>query len=244
MISWISPEIGQPGQVYGGQRVAGLAPQQLMAMGLGGMLPGGIGAAQGQAMGTLGKFLGGDGSSMLDPVYQYGRKLWSEDIVPSVMERFAGMGTAASGGAQKALSRAGERFGLGMMGTMAPMELQARGQQLQAVPMAGDVAQWQIPAIQSLMGLGGVQRGVGEQQLGAQAQQWQEAQPYANPMLQFLGSVLPYGAPAFENIVKPESAGMGYSLLTGMAPGVGQGMGQAGLGGVLGGMGNLLDKIF
>lgn len=190
---------------YQGQRVAGTTPLQQGAFDWAGQLPGQMSALMNQA-------------PNFDATRQYTAELWNRDIAPGIMERFAGMGGAASGGAQKALQRAGETVSLGMASQLAPMELQARQ----------GAAQLGLQGLGAMGTMGAEQRNIAQQGLTGQQQQFYESSPWNHPAMQYLFPT----ANASQRQLTQESGGMGYSALTGMAPALGMGL-TGGIGGWL-----------
>lgn len=215
------PEIGMPGPSYGGQRLAEPSAFQTGAFDIAGMAP--TGRRQfGQFQRGLENIATQDINKLLAPTQQYVGRLWQEDIAPSVMEQFAGMGAAESGGAARALGRAGERTALGLASTLAPYQLQAQGQQMQAIPQA---AQFPFQQAGAMYGMGQMQRGLQQQPLDLAMQKWSEQQPWNNPALNFISPIL--GSSPYQNVGVNKPAGLGYSMLSGMAPGLGMGLGSS-----------------
>jgi len=194
---------GTPDWAYQGQRVAGTSPLQQGAFNWASQLPGQMSNLMNQA-------------PNFDATRQYTAELWNRDIAPGIMERFAGMGGAASGGAQKALQRAGETMSLGMASQLAPMELQAR---LGAAGLG-------LQGLSAMGTMGAEQRNIAQQGLTGQQQQFYESSPWNHPALQYLFPT----ANATQRQLTQTAGGMGRSLL-------GAGLGMAGsalTGGMLG----------
>jgi len=207
---------GQPGSFGGSeadwvfpadQRVPGYQPlQQQYFQSLGQLAPQQLQQLQGIA----------GGQAPLDDIYNYGTRYASDVITPQVMERFAGLGTASSGGAAKGLARELGNYGLGLNAQMAPLALQNQAQQLQALGQMGDV--------QNQLAMGGAQQfDVEQARANAQLSAFNEANPYNHPGLRYLATLL--GGTQQEPV--QNSGGMGYSLLSGLAgsEGVGNAVG-------------------
>ena len=218
---FVGPGIGQQQPVYGGQRVAGESPLQQQAYGMAAGLPNAARMMQGLGMGMLGTAgrplnIG----SALSPVLDAASMFWNRDVMPSVMENFAGMGTADSGGAIKGLTRAGEQYGTAMAGQMAlpalSAALQGRGQQISAAGMLPQLSNMGLSAIGALSGLGGEQRGQEQEQLMAAQQLWAEQQPWNNPYIQLGGQLMGQQMTPIQ-----QGEGLGRSVLGGLATGAG-----------------------
>jgi len=198
IMEMITPQIGVEGPVYAGERYAQVAPEYLSA-----------------ATGAMQNLTGGIEQAFA-PAYEYAARLWEDVVRPGVMQPFASLGAAASGGAAQALSRAGERLALGLGTEIAPLWLQAQGQ---------------VPRLAQQ--IGGWEQATRQQELDVMRERWAEEQPYMNPYLNLVPMVLPYGAPAFENIAYNQPASLGYSMMTAMAPGIGQVLPWGAIGGGL-----------
>ncbi len=181
----------------------------------------------------------------LAPARQLGLNVFEQDVVPFLSERF-GATSRGSGAFNQALAEAGANLGLGLSaqaaGPIAQGALQAPGLQLQGAGLGGNLAQ--IPGLlaqqgtrlgaqgtdilSQLLNIGGVQRGISQQQIsGAQAQ----AQDPRSILAQFGG--LGLGTQAFENIVQPQGPGLGSALL----PSIGSFLGQQDFSNIFGGGG-------
>ncbi len=177
----------------------------------------------------------------LEPGRQLALNTFSQDIIPQLSEKF-GATSGASGAFNKALSEAGANLSLGVSAQALPFLFQGQqsqlDRQLQGAGLQGSFAQ--LPGIlagqgtalgaqstdllSQLINIGGVQRGIEQQELTAEQQQFLEGEAFNNPFLRnFLGTAL--GTPAFENIVQPQGQGLGSALL----PGLGSFLGGGGL---------------
>jgi hypothetical protein len=158
--------LAQP-EYYGGERLAGIDPN---------------------AMATAQNALSGMAGGMMDfydPIYDAAMNRWNEEIAPSVMERFAGMGNAMSGGAASALSREGENLMTDISAQVAPLYQEA-------IFNMPQLASWEQDARQ--------------RPLDIERQQWLEKQPYSNPYAAFGRDVLSGGgANAMENYAEPQT---------------------------------------
>lgn len=220
------PGLSSPVDVYGGQRVAGASPLQSMAYNWGSQLPGQTQALQGLGTSLVGQVAQPfDVNAALSPVTNAASLFWSRDVVPSVMERFAGMGAADSGGAMNALARSGQEYGTSLAGQLAPLALnaalQGRGQQLQAGSLLPSIAGMSASPLSMLAGLGSTQFGQSQAQLDAAMQAWLEGQGYSNPWLQMAGGFLGGTMSPIQ-----QAGGLGYSMLAGAAGGLGESLGS------------------
>jgi len=129
---------------------------------------------------------------------------WEEDIIPEIMEPFAGMGALSSGGLNRALARSGKELTTGLGATLADILFRAeeshKGRQFGA-----------IPQIMSVLGAGGTQRGIEQERLTEPFTKWQMSQPWASPWLSMLGPAL--GTRAYEPVVSGGSSGLLDALL-------------------------------
>ena len=153
-------ELAQP-EYYGGERLAGMDPNAMTT-------------AQNAMSGMAGGMM-----DFYDPIYDAAMNRWNQEIAPSVMERFAGMGNAMSGGAASALSREGENLMTDISAQVAPLYQEA-------IFNMPQLASWEQDARQ--------------RPLDIERQQWLEKQPYSNPYAAFGRDVLSGGgANAMEN---------------------------------------------
>lgn len=225
-------ELAEP-EYYGGQRLAGISPYQTQGLGMAGGAPGAYEFAQGGMEDVLGNLSGGMqkfGGGIEDvfaPIYQQSQNLWNQEIAPDVMERFAGMGNAMSGGAASALAREGQNLSTNLGATLSPMWLQSQLADQQAMlqsqmALPGMLEQYAgMPGegAQEMLGFGDYQRQLEQQKLDLAQQKWLEQQPYGSPYVSLGKDILSGGgANAMENIAKTKG-----DFLTSAAPGLGMG---------------------
>lgn len=225
--SFVTPQIGQAADVFGGQRVAGASPLQQgafdifggLAPGIGGALGGGLGGLQ-QSRESLQGFLGDFDPAASQQAFQSGvvdpsLRNFQQNVIPGITERFSNV-AGSSGVLAKALADAGGdlQSNLGAQGalfnqnarnTFNQNRLNASGQ------LAGQSTQG-LNFLNSLSGLGGQQRDIAQQGLGADFARFQEGQAVNNPILGLLPQLL--GTQAFENVVTPQGPGLGGTLGT------------------------------
>jgi len=215
---------GDPTWAYQGQRTAGTSPLQSQAFGAAGGLGNQAAAYQNYGINMLNQ------APNFDATKAYTASLWNSDIMPSVMEQFAAQGGAASGGAQKALMRAGQQTSLGLASQLAPMELQARQGAAAQLPALYNMG---LSGLNTQQQLGMQQRGIEQERLTGLMNQFYESSPWAHPALQYAGGMMGTGQTLYQ---KP--AGMGYSALMGPMQMMGQAMGS-GLSSAMGGGGGM-----
>jgi hypothetical protein len=195
---WISSEMGQGAETYGGQ----LTPNQsaLQSRGFGMLEGGGLGS---EAEGVISQLLSGQSAYEVDPAAReavYGAQTarstrdWENNIIPEIMERYNAQGLGRSGGIEAALGQSGmelamrnREFGSGLeykdeMARRAGLE-SAAGRQV-----AGTGAY--MGNLQSMLGAGEMQRGIEGEQLAEGYQQWSAGQAYNNPVMGFLNQLL------------------------------------------------------
>ncbi len=159
-------ELMEP-EYYQGQRLAPVSSDAMLA-----------------AQNALGGMAGGP-MELYEPIYERAQQQWEQEIAPSVMERFAGMGNAMSGGAASALAREGQNLMTGISAEVAPLYQEAIFQmpQLSAFEQAGRQQPLDL-----------------EQQLWAEEQGWPQVNPYWSAAQGAMGLG---GANAVENYAEP-----------------------------------------
>lgn len=172
----------------------------------------------GSQMETLGRIA--NGQAPMDAMYRYGQRFAEDVITPNVMERFAGLGTANSGGAMKGLARELGTYGLGLTSQIGQAGLENQRQQIAAVGAMN-------PALSQLGLAGGEQRNIAQQMISGDINRSRALHPLLSPTAQQAMNLL-----GFRVTPQPEPAGMGYSLLAGAAPAIG-GAALGGIGGAL-----------
>ena len=237
----------------------GLGPGIGAGLGIFGQTLGGFDPSQGQGfLGQAGQGLTAglgfdptqDILAAFEPSRQLATRQFEQTTVPSLLSRF-GSGSGASGALNRALSEAGANLSLGLSAQTAPFigqaALQQPGLQFQGAQLGGQLAG--IPGqlaqqgvnigggatdlLSQLFNIGGLQQQLPRGQAAAEQARFQEAQPFANPFLNFLGPAL--GTSAFENIAQPQGPGLGASLL----PAIGAFAGSGGLSSLAGSLGGL-----
>jgi len=203
---------GEVDWAYPGQRVADTSTLQNQAF---------TGAenlgTQANALQSLGASLLGN-SPNFAATKDYTGQLWNEYIAPNVMETFGGMGAGDSGGAMKALSRAGQQTALGLASQLAPMELQASQGAAALLP---SLQQMGLDATNTQAALGTLQRGIGQEQLTSGQQAWEESQPWNHPLMQYLFPT----ANMYSTGITGGQEGLLSGALSGLGGAVGQGLG-------------------
>lgn len=192
--------------------------------------------------------------SALEPGRQLALRTFERDVVPNILERF-GAKTGASGALDKALAEAGVGLSLGLQSQAAPFLFEGQqnqlGRQIQGAGLFGNLAQLPgalagqatglggqgVDLLSQLLNIGSLQRTLPQGVAGAQQARFQEAQPFANPFLNFLPPAL--GTQAFQNIGVQQPQGLGQSLLPSLGSFLGTEAGAGMFGDVLGGLGSL-----
>lgn len=195
------PGIGQPGRV---------PPSSLGPVG-----PSGL---QRQAFGMARKMPGmfpSDIRSMMQPVGQYSKALFGQEMVPEIMSALGREGMARSGGAANILGKQARNLNLGLASQFAPMQLglsQARA----ALP-------------QQMANIGSLQRGIGGERQSFDLARYMQQDPMRSPAVNL--GLQGIGIPTQENI-----AFQGFrqpSMMESLLPAVGTvvgGMAQGGTG--------------
>ena len=176
-------------------------------------------------------------------VLEPGRQNW-QDLQRGIMEKYAGKNAGSSGAVWRELGRAGEQFAtnqnaqLGSMMWQAEQAQNARNAQGigQSMQMAqaptqlmqgiGQVGQQGQNLINQILQAGGTQRGITNQQLGSDYNQWQRQQAYNNPWLRQMQGAL--GTQAYGEPIVTRNKGLGSTLgdLTGSYLGSASGSGM------------------
>jgi len=154
--------------------------------------------------------------------------MWKDEIVPEIKEHGVAMtGTGSAGGIGRDIARSGSDLATSQNamlanalygGEQAHLGRQQTGvnQSMGMAQMPGQIAslnqQLAAMGLGQMAGMGGEQRGIGQQFLTADQQRWGEAQPYQNPWLRHVPTAL--GASAFDTVIGQEDP----SMMSQMAP--------------------------
>lgn len=149
--------------------------------------PGGPTTLQQQAFGMAGQDFG----QLMAPVGQFAQNMFQQETIPSIMGALGAQGMARSSGAPEILGRQGRNLSLGLASQFAPMQFQQPGM---------------------MAGLGGMQRGIGEEQTQFGLQRFMAGTPEQDPRLGFVG---PAFTSAYDTAVQQGfySPGLGSQLL-------------------------------
>ena len=161
--------------------------------------PGGPSGLQEQAFGMAGQ-------DFMGPIGQFARQGFQQETIPAIMGALGSQGMARSSGAADILGRQGRNLELGLASQFAPMRLQQAGM---------------------MAGLGGMQRGIGEEQTQFGLQRFMAGTPEQDPRLGFIG---PAFTSAYDTAVQQGffSPGLGSQLLgAGSTMGAGYLMGMS-----------------
>ncbi len=203
-----------PNWVYQGPRTAGYSPLQQQTFNWAGTIPDqtsyyqnlGLNAANAAAQ-----------PMNYDALLGNAANLWNRTIMPSVMNRQSGMDAASSGGTADALARAGGDLSSNLFAQMAPLELQARQQQLAAANQFQSLGQMPLEAMKYMDLFGTQQRDIMQQGLTGEQQRFTESLPTNSPYMQLLSMLLQNG----QQTAVQQPAGIGYSMLSGASQGLG-----------------------
>ena len=149
--------------------------------------PGGPSQLQQQAFGMAGQDIG----QLMAPVGDYAQNMFQQETIPAIMGALGSQGMARSSGAADILGRQGRTLSMGLAAQFAPMQFQQPGM---------------------MAGLGGLQRGIGEEQTQFGLQRFMAGAPEADPRLGFIG---PAFTSAYDTAVQQGffSPGLGTQLL-------------------------------
>jgi len=200
--------LGKLGSILGGQLGKGIKPYK-------GQMVAEASPLQEQIFGLTQELLGRTGPEQAQEYWEKTFKApametWQKDIMPMIREKSIAAGTQYSSGHERALAEAGGRFGTGLTGQLADILFR----QEQGLP----------GMYQTLMGVGGTQRGIEQQKLGAEFERWRMKQPWANPWLSQLQTLL--GARGWDYAVMPGQQGFLQSLFGGFGGGLGAMLGS------------------
>lgn len=225
LTSFVNPQIGQGGEVFGGERVAGLSPLQQGAIDIFGQQSGNIGDAISGGLEGLGAsnqalqdFLGNFDSSASDARFNAGVAApsllnFQQTVIPQLAERFSNV-AGSSGVLAQAFGDAGNSLSTNLASQKALFTQGAENNfnqnKLQASGQLANQSQGGLSFLNTLSNLGGQQRDVNQQGLGADFARFSEGQAVNNPILQLLPLIL--GTRPFENIVQGGGGGLGSAL--------------------------------
>ena len=205
---------------------------------LGQVDPGMTGRAMGTAEQTLQNVLQPFDPKMLieslEPARKFGMDVYKQDVMPAIAEKYFSGGEGGAG--YRELARGGERLSSGLAAQLASyiypaseaqkgreqigvgQAMQMAGMPGQIAGQAGQVGGMGTDILSQMLNIGGQQRDITAQQMQEPYQKWQQAQPYNNPWLQYMGQALsqpPMGMMA-------QQQGPGWSS---MLPGLGSFLG-------------------
>lgn len=182
-------------------------------------------------------------TQVMKPVGDYAESFYKDQIMPAVMEHYASRGTADSGAAMRSLGREGKNLALGLSSQFAPYQFQGyesqQNRQLQGVPeayrmgmMGPDVlnqiiagaGRFPMDIATSGIGAGGIERGITGEQFGAGQDVWTEAQPWANPWMNFMPTAL--GTQSVENVYQEGGPNMASLMMPAFGSMMGSYMGN------------------
>jgi hypothetical protein len=116
---------------------------------------------------------------------------WSQNIVPKILEQFAGSDAGGSGPAMKAVAQSGADLSTNMGGILAKTLLDFQNQSTnQGLNATQQALNYPMNLIQSLLGAANTEYGINAAQGKEQYQDWSTSQPYNNPWLNLLSPAL------------------------------------------------------
>lgn len=202
--SWVQSQVGQGITPYGGELVAGASPLQEEAFGLGAGFSGTNAANQrGIAIQQILSGAPAFQNIAADPYFQEydtavsapALRMFQNTMIPQVLQAYGAGGP--SGAVIDALGTAGADLSANLAANRAQFVDTWLGRAAQdRVAGVGLSAEEQMRPIALAASLGDVQRGITNEQLAAEYGRWESAQPWANPVLGFIPSVL--GTKAFD----------------------------------------------
>lgn len=200
MYNQVGPQIGQPGQVYPGQRVAPASQLQQQGFNMASGAPqfsAPIARGAQNIMGQLSRPV----EQQYQPVIDAAMNTFQQRIAPDIMNRFAATGSADSGMAQQTMARAGADLSTQLAGQLAGMKQQGMQTQVSALPQMYQWSQQPTQLGAQMASLGSAQRGIGQEYLDAQRQRFYESDPVRNPWLALGMQLLPSSGMYTENAV-------------------------------------------
>lgn len=220
MISQVGGQIGQGVEGYEGQIVPGAGGIQQSTFDMIQQMLGG-GGNVGQSQDVLSQILGGYDPAAAKKywqqnIYDPGKQRLMQDIMPGVMEKYAGSGASTSGAARRAMAGASQRFETDAQGQLADIlyrgQESATDRQLRAVQEVG-----QMQRTMADIGLtgGAQQRGIESEQGASDYQQWQQQQAYNNPWLQYYSQTQPVTSQMYEEQAPEGALSIGLGLAEG-----------------------------
>lgn len=147
-------------------------------------------------------------------------KAWERDVLPQIMERFAGANAGNSGEVNRSITRSGSDMMSNLGASRATNLFNAQnayeGRRLQGLGLApsisgmsnqnltaaGQAASLGASTLGTQLGIGGTQRSIEQEGLTDLLSRYEQAQAYNNPWLKFLPQAL--NTTAFENLVTPQ----------------------------------------
>lgn len=202
--------LGQPGQVYQGERVPGVTPLYGEAFQGASDINRQIQQYAGEGATALGQstqaFDPSNIMAALQPSRDLAQQFFQNTVMPGVYGQAGAAGAARSSGASSILAREGGNLA-SQLGAQAAQPLiqgyeNYQNRLFNAPNQYSALAGMLTGGNQGLLQAAGQQRGIAGEQLTAQQQRFMEADPWRNTALNYLSPAL--GTQAIENIVYPE----------------------------------------
>ncbi len=235
--AYVNGQIGRGAPVYEGELVSGASPLQQQAFGLAAGYGSDVATRNRQL--AISQILSGQPawtSIDADPYVETfntaveapAMRAFSQTIIPQILQAYGAGGP--SGAVVDSLGEYGATLAtnLGAQRAQTVDQWLARADQnrLAGAQLSADET---LRPISLAMGLGEVERGIRNEQLGAEFGRWESGQAWANPALGLIPSVL--GTQAFDTFYQPSYSYKEPTLLAGILKGLSP---SSGLGGLLG----------
>jgi hypothetical protein len=172
-------------------------------------------------------------------------KEFNTEILPGIAERYAGMNAGRSGAMLKTMADAGSDLESSLSGQLSQYLYNAENQNVQDVlnynqlssgvleNLMGTAFDQPLQTLSGLMGIAGTEQTIDQNQLTEDYQKWMYEQPYNNPWLQQLQTLL--GTQTTQPVVSGGSSGLLSAIAplfgtTAVSSGITSGMGSLGSG--------------
>jgi hypothetical protein len=212
MFGQIAPQVGQSySNVYQGQRYAGPSALQQQGFGMAAQTPQMSQPFYNNALDIMNN-VSQSPQQQFQPAMDAAFNTWEQRIAPDIMNRFASTGSADSGMAQQTMGRAGADLSTQLAGQLAGVQQQGISNQISSLMPMSQYANMPMDQAGQIAALGSMQRGIGQDYLTGQQQQFMEADPARNPWLSYGMQMLPTSGNYMENAVVQQPISQGDAL--------------------------------